>query len=235
MANRWSTSTTRQQPRNRRPLLRQKSRYYTETNANIHRGIHFLSEQATAQYEGVREKIARFIGAGSPESIIFTRNATEAINLVAYSWARKFLKEGDEIVITAFEHHSNLVPWQLTAKAIGAKLRYIPLTPEGEVDMASAEKIITRKTKLVAVTAMSNVLGTIVPVKDVMTLARAVGAKVLLDGAQSIPHLPFTLSEVACDFLVFSAHKMIGPTGVGVLYGKPDLLNVWIRFSAAAT
>lgn len=200
-------------------------KYYEQTNANIHRGIHTLSEEATSQYEAVREKVAALISAGSPEGIIFTRNTTEAINLVAWSWGRKNLKKGDEILLTAAEHHSNLVPWQLLAQATGAKLQFIPLTPTGEIEMKAVEALLGKKTKLVSVTAMSNVLGTINPVKEITRKAHTVGAKVLIDGAQAVPHMPFSVKEVGCDFLAFSAHKMLGPTGVGVLYGRPDLLD----------
>ncbi len=211
-------------------VIKAESRYYEETNANIHRGIHTLSEQATTQYEESRAKVARFIGAGAPESVIFTRNATEAINLVAFSWARKNLKTGDEILLTAAEHHSNLIPWQMAAQATGAKLKFIPLTPQGELDLSSLDQLLTRKTKLVALTAMSNVLGTIMPVREIARKADAVGAKVLVDGAQSVPHLATRVSDLQCDFLVFSAHKMLGPTGVGVLWGKPDLLDAMDPF-----
>ena len=207
-----------------------ESRYYQEINSNIHRGIHSLSERATTAYEGAREKIATFIGAASPESVIFTRGATEAINLVAHGWARKFLTVGDEILLTAVEHHSNLIPWQMVAKATGAKLRFIPITESGELDLTGIDKLLTRKTKLVAMTAMSNVLGTIFPVKKIAKYADAVGAKLLVDGAQSVPHLPTQLKDLQCDFLVFSAHKMLGPTGVGVLWAKPEILDAMDPF-----
>jgi cysteine desulfurase / selenocysteine lyase len=211
-------------------VIAAEKRYYEETNSNIHRGIHTLSEEATSQYEAAREKISKFIGAGSPESIIFTRNATEAINLVAYSWARKNLKAGDEILLTAVEHHSNLIPWQVTAEATGAILKFIPVTPGGELDLSAIDTLLTKKTKLVAITAMSNVLGTIMPVREIAKKARAVGAKVLVDGAQSVPHLPTKIADLSCDFLAVSAHKMLGPTGIGFLYGKPDLLDAMDPF-----
>jgi cysteine desulfurase / selenocysteine lyase len=211
-------------------VIAAEKRYYEETNSNIHRGIHTLSEEATSQYEAAREKISKFIGAGSPESIIFTRNATEAINLVAYSWARKNLKAGDEILLTAVEHHSNLIPWQVTAEATGATLKFIPVTPGGELDLSAIDTLLTKKTKLVAITAMSNVLGTIMPVREIAKKARAVGAKVLVDGAQSVPHLPTKIADLSCDFLAVSAHKMLGPTGIGFLYGKPDLLDAMDPF-----
>jgi cysteine desulfurase/selenocysteine lyase len=206
-------------------VIEAEARYYQETNANIHRGIHTLSEAATAQYEKVREKVAAFIGASASESIVFTRGATEAINLVAYSWGRKFLKPGDEILLSAVEHHSNLIPWQMTAQATGAKLQFIPVTGDGRLDLSSVDSLLTRKTKLVAVTAMSNALGSIFPVREVAKKAAAVGAKVLIDGAQSVPHLETRVNDLGCDFLAFSAHKMLGPTGVGVLYGRPELLD----------
>jgi cysteine desulfurase / selenocysteine lyase len=204
--------------------------YYSQSNANIHRGIHTLSEEATKQYEGVRDKIAAFIGAGSPEGIIFTRNTTEAINLVAWSWGRKNLKAGDEILLTALEHHSNLVPWQLVAQATGAKLQFVPLTADAQLDMKAFGKLLSKKTKLVSFTAMSNALGTLTPVKEIIQKAHEAGAKVLVDGAQFVPHLPFKLNELPCDFLAFSAHKMLGPTGVGVLYGRPELLDAMDPF-----
>ena len=202
-----------------------ESRYYEQNNANIHRGIHTLSEESTAQYEGAREKIAGFIGSQTSESIIFTHGTTESVNLVAHGWGRKFLKAGDEILLTAFEHHSNLVPWQMTAEATGAKLKFIPLTPEGLLDLSKLDQLLTRKTKLVSFTAMSNVLGTITPVREITQRAHAVGAKVFVDAAQAAPHLPIKVTDWQCDFLAFSAHKMLGPTGVGILYGKPDILD----------
>jgi cysteine desulfurase / selenocysteine lyase len=202
-----------------------EARYYRETNANIHRGIHTLSEESTALYEGVRKKVAQFIGSSASESIVFTRGATESINLVAHSWGRKVLKAGDEILLTAFEHHSNLIPWQLTAQVTGAKLRFIPLTPEGRLDLSGLDRLLTRRTKLVAITGMSNVMGTVVPVKEIARKADAVGAKVLVDGAQSVPHTETRVNDLGCDFLAFSAHKMLGPTGVGVLYGRPEILD----------
>lgn len=206
-------------------VIEAEKRYYEQTNSNIHRGIHTLSEEATSQYEGARLKVANFIGASAAECVIFTRNATEAINLVAYSWARKNLKEGDEILLTAVEHHSNLIPWQMTAEATGAKLQFIPLTEDGQLDLSQIDKLLTKRTKLVAMTAMSNVLGTIMPVRELAKKAHTVGAKVLVDGAQSVPHLATGVGDMQCDFLVFSAHKMLGPTGVGVLWGRPELLH----------
>jgi cysteine desulfurase / selenocysteine lyase len=220
-------AATTQKPRS---VIDTEARFYEMTNSNIHRGIHALSEEATAQYEGAREKVAQFIGAASPASIIFTRNTTESINLVAQSWARKTLKPGDEILLTAVEHHSNLVPWQMVTQWTGARLRFIPLTPQGELDLTNLDTLIHSRTKLVAITAMSNVLGTIMPVREVTKRARAVGARILIDAAQSVPHLPTNVADLSCDFLAFSAHKMLGPTGVGVLWGKPDLLDAMDPF-----
>jgi cysteine desulfurase/selenocysteine lyase len=222
-------AATSQKPQS---VIDAESAYYQQSNSNIHRGIHTLSEEATTQYEGAREKIAKFIGAGVSESIIFTRNTTEAINLVAWSWARKNLKAGDEILLTAMEHHSNLVPWQLVAQAVKAKLQFIPLTTDGLLDLKSLDKLLTRRTKLVSITAMSNALGSFTPVKEIIKKAHAVGARVLIDGAQAVPHLPFKVNDIPCDFLAFSAHKMLGPTGIGVLYGRPDLLDAMDPFLA---
>ncbi len=199
--------------------------YYEYYNANIHRGLHTLSEEATAAFEGVREKVRNFIDAASEREIIFTRNATEAINLVASSWGRNNLKEGDEIVISAMEHHSNFVPWQQLANEKGAKLRFLELTDDGQIDLALAQNVIGSKTKIVAITQMSNVLGTITPVAKLAQMAHAQGAVFLLDGAQGVAHLETSVRELDVDFLVFSFHKMLGPTGVGVLYGKEELLD----------
>lgn len=199
--------------------------YYERYNSNIHRGLHVLSEEATAAYEETREKTARFINSPSAESIIFTRNTTEGINLVARSWGHANLKPGDEIVLTQGEHHSNLVPWQMMALETGAKLRFIPLLPDGTLEIEKAPQIITEKTKMVAASQMSNVLGTINPVRYLGELAHNVGAVMLVDGAQSAPHIPVDVSELDCDFFAFSSHKMLGPTGIGVLYGKLPLLE----------
>jgi cysteine desulfurase/selenocysteine lyase len=199
--------------------------YYEHYNANIHRGIHALAEEATARYEETRQKTADFIGAPGPECIVFTRNTTESINLVAHAWARKFLREGDETVLSVMEHHSNLVPWQMLAKETGAVLRFIDIDDEGQLVWSDVERLINDKTKLVSVAHMSNVLGTINPVRKIADLAHAHGALVLLDGAQSVPHLPVNVEEIDCDFLAFSAHKMLGPTGVGVLYARRELLE----------
>jgi len=199
--------------------------YYANSNANIHRGIHALAEEATIQYEDARLKIARFIGAQSPHSIVFVRNTTEAINLAAWTWARTTLRPGDEIVVTEAEHHSNLVPWQMIAGQTGATIRAIPITDDGILDLDAARQIIGPRTRLVAVAHMSSVLATIHPVAELGRLAHAQGAKLLVDGAQSVPHLTTDVNAIDCDFLAFSGHKMLGPTGVGVLYAKPELLE----------
>jgi cysteine desulfurase/selenocysteine lyase len=189
--------------------------YYENTNANIHRGIHTLAEEATREYEEAR----------SARSIVFVRNTTEAINIVAWTWGRTSLKPGDEIVVTEAEHHSNLVPWHLITEQTGAAIRAIPITDEGTLDLDAARRIIGPQTKLVAVAHMSNVLGTIHPVAELGRLAHAQGAKLLVDGAQSVPHLSTDVNDLDCDFLAFSGHKMLGPTGVGVLYAKTELLE----------
>ncbi len=199
--------------------------YYQNYNANIHRGLHTLSEEATARYEEVRVKTAQFINAPGYESIVFTRNATESINLVAHAWGRRNLKAGDEIVSTVMEHHSTLIPWQLLAKATGAQLRFVDIDDDGRLVWNDVKRLIGDKTRLVAVTQMSNVLGTINPVREIAELAHRHGALVLVDGAQSVPHMPVDVTELDCDFLAFSAHKMLGPTGVGVLYARPGLLK----------
>ena len=205
--------------------------YYEHYNANIHRGLHTLAEEATAAYESARVKTGHFINAEHPEQeIIFTRNTTESINLVANAWGRKFLKPGDEIVFSAMEHHSNLVPWQLIALATGAKIRHIDIDAEGHLVWDDVLAKIGPKTKIVAISQMSNVLGTINPIKRIAEVAHRAGAVVLVDGAQSVPHMPVDVRDLDCDFLAFSAHKMLGPTGVGVLYGKRDLLNAMDPF-----
>jgi len=200
------------------------SRYYSTMNANVHRGIHTLAEEATGAYEGARKAVARFLGA-RPEEVVFTKNATEAINFVALGWARHRLKRGDAIVLTEMEHHANLVPWILLAREIGLELRYIPIDAEGKLRLETLAELIDHKVRLVALVHASNVLGTINPVEAVIEEAKKVGAKVLVDAAQSLPHLRVNVRALDCDFLAFSAHKMLGPTGVGVLYGKMDALE----------
>jgi cysteine desulfurase/selenocysteine lyase len=205
--------------------------YYEHYNANIHRGLHTLAEEATAAYEASRVKVGRFINAAHPEQeIVFTRNTTESINLVANAWGRKFLQPGDEIVFSAMEHHSNLVPWQLVALATGAKLRFIEIDDSGHLIWDDVVAKIGERTKIVAITQMSNVLGTINPVKEIAALAHRFGAIVIIDGAQSVPHMPVDVQDMDCDFLAFSSHKMLGPTGVGVLYGKRAQLEAMDPF-----
>jgi cysteine desulfurase/selenocysteine lyase len=212
------------------PVIEAMNAYYRTTHANVHRGVYRLSEQATALYEEARRKIAAFIGAASPKEIIFTRNTTESINLVAYAWARPFLRAGDEILLTEMEHHSNLVPWFLLAQEKGLRIRYIPIDDEGRLRLDLLDTLITERTRLVAVTMMSNVLGTINPLRPVIEKAQAAGAVVLVDGAQGVPHLPVNVRELGCDFLAFSGHKMCGPTGIGVLWGRRELLEAMPPF-----
>jgi len=200
-------------------------RYYSSENANIHRGIYYLSEQATHSFEGVRSQIAEFIGAPSSDEIIFVRGTTEGINLVAQSYGRKFIGQGDEVVISAMEHHSNIVPWQILCEQTGAKLQIIPINDEGELLIDEYEKLLSKRTKMVAVTHISNVLGTINPVKKMIQSAHRLGIPVLVDGAQAVAHAPVNVQDLDCDFYVFSGHKMIAPTGIGVLYGKKQWLD----------
>ena len=201
------------------------TRFYTAENANIHRGVHFLSERATEAYDQVREKVARFVNAASSREIIFTKGTTEGINLVAQSYGRSHLQAGDDIVITAMEHHSNIVPWQLLCEQTGAVLRAAPINDDGELDVPAFEKMLGDRTRLVAVVHVSNALGTINPVKRLVALAHARGIPVLVDGAQAVPHLTVDVQDLDCDFFVFSSHKLFGPTGVGVLYGREALLE----------
>ncbi len=204
--------------------------YYRHDNANIHRGIHTLAERATQQYENARKRIAAFIGATSPKEVIFVRNATEGINLVASSWGRANIGRGDEILLTELEHHSNLVPWQLLAQEKGATLRYLPVDGDCCLDLSLYDSLLTERTKLVAFTGMSNVLGAISPVKEMTAKAHAAGAVVLVDGAQLVPHAPVDVTNLDVDFMAFSGHKMCGPTGSGVLYGKRELLEAMPPF-----
>ena len=199
--------------------------YYRSSNANIHRGIHVLAEEATALYEAARERVSRFIGAPSARQVIFTRNTTESINLVAYSWGRANLEEGDVVILTEMEHHSNLVPWQILARERNIRLEFISVNPDGLLDLDSYKDLLKREPRLVAFTHMSNVLGTINPAEEIIRMAHDVGAVTLVDGAQSVPHFPVDVKQLGADFLAFSAHKMCGPTGIGVLYGRKDLLE----------
>jgi cysteine desulfurase / selenocysteine lyase len=204
--------------------------YYNHLNANIHRGIHTLAEEATAAFEETRDTVREFIGAGSREEIIFTKGTTEGINLVAYSWGRKNIREGDEIIISNMEHHSNIVPWQLLCEEKGAILKVIPINDAGELVLDEYEKLLSSKTKLVSIVHVSNALGTINPVKHMIALAHAAGAVFMVDGAQSTVHLDIDVTDMDCDFFAFSAHKLYGPTGVGVLYGKKAILEAMPPF-----
>ena len=206
-------------------VIEAMNNYYRLSNANVHRGIHALAEEATALYEGGRERVAKFINARTTKEIIFTRNTSEAINLVAYSWGRANIRAGDVIVLTEMEHHSNLVPWQMLAAERGARLEFIPVTDGGELDLSTLDRLLALSPKLVCFTHMSNVLGTINPVTEIAAKAHAAGALVLVDGAQSVPHLPVDVQRLGADFLAFSAHKMCGPTGIGVLWGRQALLE----------
>lgn len=199
--------------------------YYERDNANVHRGVHTLGSRATDAYEGAREKVQRFLHARHTEEIIFTRGTTTALNLVASGYARSVCKEGDEIVITPMEHHSNLIPWQQAAKATGATLKYIPLQQDGSISLEDVEKTITDKTKIVSVVYVSNVLGVVNPVKEIAAVAHRHGAKMVVDGAQSTPHMKVDVQDLDCDFYSLSGHKMCGPTGIGALYGKKELLE----------
>jgi cysteine desulfurase/selenocysteine lyase len=214
-----------------RQVIEAMRRYYEHDHANVHRGIHVLSERATAAYEGAREKVRAFINARSSREIIFTRNTTEGINLVAHTWGRANLRPGDVVVLSEMEHHSNIVPWQILAEQIGFRLRYIPITDEGLLDLdAYAALLRDEPVKLVSVMHVSNVLGTVNPVKEMIAQAHAAGALFLVDGAQSVPHLAVDVQALDVDFLAFSGHKMAGPTGIGVLYGKRALLEAMPPF-----
>jgi cysteine desulfurase/selenocysteine lyase len=216
------SAATSQKPRS---VIDAESDFYAHHNANAHRGLYFLAEEATEMYEDARAKLARFIGAPDPATIVFTRGTTESTNLVAYAWARRELKQGDEILLTDMEHHSNIVPWQLAARDTGAVLRYIPLTDDGLLDLSGLGSLLTERTRLLAVTGMSNSLGTLPPLKQLVDSAHTVGALVLVDGAQLVPHVPVDVAALDCDFLTISGHKMLGPTASGGLYGKLDVLE----------
>ncbi len=206
-------------------VMAEITRFYRDTNSNIHRGVHTLSVEATERFEAVRERMRAFLGAPDASEIIFTRNTTESINLVAHAWGRTFLEAGDEVLISEIEHHSNIVPWQMLRDARGIVLRHIPMLPDGTLDLAEARRLIGPRTRLLSITLMSNALGTIVPVAELAELARAQGARVLVDAAQAAPHMPIDVGELGADFLACSAHKMLGPTGVGVLWGRRELLE----------
>ena len=216
------SAATTQKPRQ---VIDAVAHYYENTNANVHRGAHTLAHEATVAYEGGRAKVAEFIGAASPQEIVFTRGTSAAINLVAYGWGLRRLEKGDRIVLTVQEHHSNIVPWQLITELTGAELAYLELNEDLTVDTATLEETIDERTKVVGISGMSNVTGAIGPISAISAAARAVGAIVVMDGAQSVPHLATDVSQIDIDFLAFSAHKMLGPTGIGALWGKRDLLE----------
>jgi cysteine desulfurase/selenocysteine lyase len=218
----FDNAATTQKPQ---AVLDALQHYYSHDNANIHRAVHLLSERATRAYEEARRKVCRFFGAADPREIIFVRGATEGINLVAQSWGRTNLRAGDEIILSAMEHHSNIVPWQLLCEQTGAVLRVVPINDDGEFLLDEYEKLFSDRTRLVTVVHVSNSLGTITPVRRIIELAHARGALVLLDGAQSVPHMPIDMQQLDCDFFVMSGHKVYGPTGIGALYGKAHLLE----------
>ncbi len=221
------SAATSQKPRQ---VIEALSSFYGSQNANIHRGIHRLAEEATEAYESARKIVADFIGASSPREVVFCRNTTEAINLVAYSWARSTLQEGDLILLTEMEHHSNIVPWQILAQERGIQLAYVPITDDGLIDLAEYHRLLGDKPRLVSFMHMSNMLGTINPTADMAAAAHDAGALVLVDAAQSVPHLPVDVVALDADFLAFSGHKMCGPTGIGVLYAREALLKAMPPF-----
>ncbi|MGQ8871436.1 cysteine desulfurase [Paenibacillus sp. TSA_86.1] len=216
------SAATSQKPR---AVIDAVKHYYEYENSNVHRGVHTLGSRATDAYEGAREKVAKFINARRTQEIIFTRGTTTALNLVASSYARANCKEGDEIVLTQMEHHSNLIPWQQVAKETGATLKYIPLQPDGHIELADVEQTITNKTKVVAIAYVSNVMGLVHPVKQIAEIAHRNGAVIVVDGAQSTPHMKVDVQDLDCDFYALSGHKMCAPTGIGALYGKKALLE----------
>ncbi|MED3720350.1 cysteine desulfurase [Geobacillus stearothermophilus] len=218
----FDSAATSQKPL---PVIEALDRYYREYNSNVHRGVHTLGTKATDAYEGAREKVRRFLNAQSAQEIIFTRGTTASLNLVASSYGRANVKEGDEIVITYMEHHSNLIPWQQLAKQTGATLKYIPMQEDGTIDLRDVEATVTEAAKIVAIAHVSNVLGTINPVREIARIAHKRGAVVVVDAAQSAPHMKVDVQELDCDFLALSGHKMCGPTGIGVLYGKKKWLE----------
>jgi len=215
-------AATTQKPR---VVLEAMDRYYEETNSNVHRGVHLLSERATTAYEDARRRIGRFIGAEDPREVIFTRGTTESINLVAQSFGRSRVGAGDEVLVTALEHHSNIVPWQLLCQEKGARLRVVPMTDAGDLDLDALDDLLGPRTRLLAVTQVSNALGTTTPLAEIVRRAKAKGVPVLVDGAQGVPHLGFDVAACGADFYAFSGHKMYGPTGIGVLWGRRELLE----------
>lgn len=215
-------AATTQKPR---CVLEAIERAYTSANANVHRGVHYLSQIATEHHEAARRRVADFVGAPSPEGLIFTRGTTEAINLVAYCVGERYIQPGDEILVSTMEHHANIVPWQLMCARRGAELRVVPLTPEGELDMEVYRALLSERTRLVALAHVSNVLGTVNPGAECVRLAHEAGALVLLDGAQAVAHTSVDVAALGADFYAFSAHKVYGPTGIGALYGRPELLD----------
>jgi len=216
------SAATSQKPQQ---VIDSESDFYAHHNANAHRGLYMLGEEATELFEGARAKLAAFFGAPGPETIVFTRGTTESMNLVAQGWGRKFLHEGDEVLLTEMEHHSNIVPWQMTVAVTGATLRYIPLTDDGQLDLSDLGSLLTERTKILSVTGMSNALGTITPLRQLIDAAHAVGAIVAVDAAQLAPHHAIDVSALDCEFLTFSGHKMLGPTSSGGLYGKAEILD----------
>ena len=216
------SAATSQKPQQ---VIDAESDFYANHNANAHRGLYLLGEEATELYEDARAKLARFLGAPSPDTVVFTRGVTESINLVAQGWGRKFLQAGDEVLLTEMEHHSNIVPWQMTATATGATLQYIPLTDDGQLDLSDLGSLLTEQTKILSVTGMSNALGTITPLRQLVEAAHAVGAIVLVDAAQLAPHHAIDVQELDVDLLGFTGHKMLGPTASGGLYGKAEILD----------
>ena len=222
-ANLWSTSTTPRPARSRRSVLDTLDDYYRRYNANVHRGLHHLAELATQGYEQARIKVARFVNAPDAKQIVFTRGCTEAINLVAASWGGANLKPGDEILVSQMEHHSNIVPWQLIAEKTGAKVVMIPIDDRGQIDLDAYTALLTDKTRLVAVNYVSNSLGTINPIKQMIAQAHAAGALVSIDAAQAAPHTAIDVIDLDADFLAFSGHKVFSPTGIGALYAKAEL------------